>query len=141
MNLILFLNIIIIQICDIFKYKYSLNTCHLVNVRQNGGERCVHSGTMEAHETTWVSRDFLIVFCTAGLRKARSVSSEEAAKEGAEFFFNFIFFFRFIKNICLVFYFQKCHPAADSSGGRLLPPDEPAVGSFRAGPWWAEPQK
>ena len=84
MNLILFLNIIIIQICDIFKYKYSLNTCHLVNVRQNGGERCVHSGTMEARETTWVSRDFLIVFCTAGLRKARSVSSEEAAKEGAE---------------------------------------------------------
>ena len=57
------------------------------------------------------------------------------------FFFNFIFFFDLSKIYVLFFYFQKCHPAAGSSGGRLLPPDEPAVGSFRAGPWWAEPYR
>ena len=55
--------------------------------------------------------------------------------------FLFLYFFRFIKNICRDFFFQKCHPAAGSSGGRLLPPDEPAVGSFRRGPWWAGPYR
>ena len=54
-----------------------------------------------------------------------------------EFFLFLYYFFRFIKNICRDIFFQKCHPATGSSGGRLLPPDEPAVGSFRAGPWWA----
>ena len=56
-------------------------------------------------------------------------------------FFLFLYFFRFIKNIYRDFFFQKCHPAAGSSGGRLLPPDEPVVGSFRGGPWWAEPYR
>jgi len=44
-------------------------------------------------------------------------------------FFIFIFiFFDFSKIYVLFIFFQKCHPAAGSSGGRLLPPDEPAVG-------------
>ena len=54
-------------------------------------------------------------------------------------FFIFIFiFFDFSKIYVLFIFFQKCHPAAGSSGGRLLPPDEPAVGWVRCGPWWAE---
>ena len=54
-------------------------------------------------------------------------------------FFIFIFiFFDFSKIYFLFIFFQKCHPAAGSSGGRLLPPDEPAVGWVRCGPWWAE---
>ena len=55
-------------------------------------------------------------------------------------FFIFIFFFDLSK-IYVEIFFQKCHPAAGSSGGRLLPPDEPAVGSFCGGPWWAEPYR
>ena len=70
--------------------------------------------------------------------------SEKMAQQGARgmsFFYFYIYFFRFIKNICRDFFFQKCHPTAGSSGERLLPPDEPAVGSFRGGPWWAEPYR
>ena len=53
------------------------------------------------------------------------------------FLFLFLFFFDFSKIYVLFIFFQKCHPAAGSSGGRLLPPDEPAVGWVRAGSWWA----
>jgi len=50
-------------------------------------------------------------------------------------FFIFIFFFRFIKNICGYIIFLKCHPAAGWFGGKELPQDEPAVRSLAHGPW------
>ena len=51
------------------------------------------------------------------------------------FFIFILFFIRFIKNICGYIFFQKCHPAAGSFGGKELPPDEPAVRSLAHGPW------
>jgi len=52
-----------------------------------------------------------------------------------EFFYFYIFFIRFIKNICRYIFLQKCHPAAGTFGGKELPPDEPAVRSLAHGPW------
>ena len=53
---------------------------------------------------------------------------------GWNFFYFFIIFFRFVKNICRYIFLQICHPAASSSGGRKVPPDEPAVSSLAHGP-------
>jgi len=47
----------------------------------------------------------------------------------------FILFFWFVKNMYLNFFLQICHPAACSSGGRELPPDELAVSELAHGPF------
>jgi len=46
-----------------------------------------------------------------------------------------IFLFDLSKIYVVIFFLQKCHPAAGSFGGKELPPDEPAVRSLAHGPW------
>ena len=53
--------------------------------------------------------------------------------EVGEFFYFYIIFFNLSK-IYVIMFFQKCHPAAGSFGGKELPPDEPAVSSLAHGP-------
>ena len=64
-----------------------------------------------------------------GLLSAHTKWSQAFSYLG-EFLF-FIFFFRFIKNICRIFFLKKCHPAANSTGGMKVPPDEPATGALQ----------
>ena len=52
----------------------------------------------------------------------------EAAGLAWEFFFIFIFFFVDLSKIYVgIIFFQKCHHAAGSIGGKELPPFDPAV--------------
>ena len=54
---------------------------------------------------------------------------------GSGNFFIFILIFFYLSKIYVViFILQICHPAARSSGGSYLPPDEPAVSSLAHSP-------
>jgi len=47
-------------------------------------------------------------------------------------FFNFsIILFPICQKYMLIFFLQKCHPAASSIGGMKVPPDEPAAGALQ----------
>ena len=56
-------------------------------------------------------------------------------------FFYFYIFFDLSKIYVVIFFFQKCHPAAGWFGGKELPPDEPAVRSLAHGPWKLPPDQ
>jgi len=45
-----------------------------------------------------------------------------------EFFYFLIFIFRFFKNIYRKFFFADLAPVKCSTGGKGIPPDEPAIG-------------
>jgi len=45
-------------------------------------------------------------------------------------FFNFYIFFSDLSKIYADFFLQKCHPAASSTGGMKVPPDEPVAGAL-----------
>ena len=47
-------------------------------------------------------------------------------------FFNFyIILFPICQKYMPIFFLQKCHPAASSTGGMKVPPDEPAAGALQ----------
>ena len=63
------------------------------------------------------------------------LETDEQGWAGFRNFFIFILlFFDLSKIYIIIFILQICHPAARSSGGRKVPPDEPAVSFLAHGP-------
>jgi len=59
-----------------------------------------------------------------------SLANSAQLPPSAESFFNFyIIFSPIYQKYMSIFFLQKCHPAASSSGGRQVTPDEPAAGA------------
>ena len=54
----------------------------------------------------------------------------ELALEVVEFFYFYIFFVDLSKIYVGIIFFQKCHPAAGSIGGKEVPPFNPTVPSM-----------